>query len=84
MRAVTTQARAGQGHVLWLHGEAGIGKSRLAAEAGLVARAFGFTAYGGSARSHGTRTSYLIWQTIWRDLLDARSRRFRSRSSGPR
>jgi class 3 adenylate cyclase/tetratricopeptide (TPR) repeat protein len=70
VRAVTTQARAGNGHVLWLHGEAGIGKSRLAAEAGLIARAFGFTAYGGSARSHGTRTSYLIWQTIWRDLLE--------------
>jgi class 3 adenylate cyclase/tetratricopeptide (TPR) repeat protein len=70
IRAVTAEVRAGHGHVIWLHGEAGIGKSRLAAEAGRIARASGFTASGGGARSHGTRTSYLVWQAIWRDLLE--------------
>jgi class 3 adenylate cyclase/tetratricopeptide (TPR) repeat protein len=70
VRAVVTEVRAGSGHVLWLHGEAGIGKSRLAAEAADITRASGFTGFSGSARSHGTRTSYLVWQAIWRDLLE--------------
>jgi predicted ATPase/class 3 adenylate cyclase len=70
VRAVATQVRAGHGQVLWLHGGAGIGKSRLAAEVGRITGGSGFTWFGGSARSHGTRTSYLIWQAIWRDLLE--------------
>ncbi|HEX5994245.1 MAG TPA: AAA family ATPase, partial [Jiangellales bacterium] len=67
---IAARVRSGRGHLLWLHGEAGIGKSRLAAEICQVTQAFGFTGYGGSCRSHGTSTSYLVWRSIWRELLD--------------
>jgi class 3 adenylate cyclase/tetratricopeptide (TPR) repeat protein len=70
LRTLATRVRAGHGHLLWLHGEAGIGKSRLAAEVGRLTRASGFTGSAGSARSTGTKTSYLVWHTIWRDLLE--------------
>ncbi|HEY6596722.1 MAG TPA: tetratricopeptide repeat protein [Asanoa sp.] len=69
-RAIATRVRSGRGHLVWLRGEAGIGKSRLAAQIGQITRASGFTAYGGSCRSHGTSTSYLVWRSIWRELLE--------------
>jgi class 3 adenylate cyclase/tetratricopeptide (TPR) repeat protein len=68
LRTVAAQVRSGRGHLVWLHGDAGIGKSRLVAELDRITP--GFVRYGGSARSHGTTTSYLVWQTIWRDLLE--------------
>ena len=68
LRSVAAQVRVGRGQLLWMHGEAGIGKSRLAAEINGITP--GFVRCGGSARSHGTTTSYLVWRTIWRDLFE--------------
>ncbi|MFC7534231.1 tetratricopeptide repeat protein [Actinoplanes sp. GCM10030250] len=68
--ALGRQVRAGQGHMVWLHGEAGIGKTRLATETCRITRSLGFAEYGGGCRSHGTSASYLVWRSIWRDLLE--------------
>ena len=53
--------------------EAGLGKSRLTAEIVRLALAQGLVGYAGACQSHGTHTSYLVWQPIWRDFfaLDA-------------
>ena len=70
-QALVGRALAGEGQVVCLTGEAGIGKSRLGAEIVRIgASGLGFAVYGGACRSHGTTTSYLVWRSIWRDLLD--------------
>lgn len=66
---IVREVREGHGRVVWLHGEAGIGKSRLAAEACRITGTLGFTGYGDSCRSQGTNSSYLVWRSIWRELL---------------
>lgn len=68
-RALVERVRSGEGQVVSLTGEAGIGKSRLAAEVLQLAGRHGFAVFGGASRSHGTTTSYLVWRSIWRDLL---------------
>ncbi|AEV83522.1 Adenylate cyclase type 10 [Actinoplanes sp. SE50] len=68
--AFAKQVEKGHGHLVWLHGEAGIGKTRVADEALRAARALGFAEYAGGSRSHGKRTSYLVWRSIFRKLLD--------------
>ncbi|MET0419866.1 MAG: tetratricopeptide repeat protein [Actinoplanes sp.] len=70
LSALLQQAHAGRGHVVWLHGEAGVGKTRLAAETCRLSRGLGFTGYSDSCRSHGTSAAYLVWRSIWRELLD--------------
>ncbi|MBB4693958.1 tetratricopeptide repeat protein [Paractinoplanes abujensis] len=70
LEQVVREVRSGRGRVVWLHGEAGIGKSRLAAETCRITGTLGFTGYGGSCRSHGTSASYLVWRSIWRELLE--------------
>jgi predicted ATPase/class 3 adenylate cyclase len=70
IRALVVRALAGEGQVVCLTGEAGIGKSRLGAEAMRMAERLGFTVYDGACRSHGTTTSYVVWRSIWRDLLE--------------
>jgi class 3 adenylate cyclase/tetratricopeptide (TPR) repeat protein len=69
-RALAEQALVGNGQVVCLTGEAGIGKSRLGDEATRVAVGLGFSVYGGACRSHGTAISYLVWRSVWRDLLE--------------
>jgi class 3 adenylate cyclase/tetratricopeptide (TPR) repeat protein len=69
VRALAERALAGQGQLVFLTGEPGIGKSRLGVEAVRMAKGLGFAVYGGACRSHGTSTSYLVWRSIWRDLL---------------
>ncbi|SNS26360.1 tetratricopeptide repeat protein [Actinoplanes regularis] len=64
------QVSAGVGQLIWLHGEAGIGKTRLADEMLCITRSLGFTEYTGGCRSHGMSTSYLIWRSIFRKLLE--------------
>jgi adenylate cyclase len=59
----------GRGQIVGFTGEAGMGKSRLAAEAIRVAREKELVIYGGECQSYGTTTSYLVWQRIWRSLL---------------
>ncbi|MCO8274954.1 tetratricopeptide repeat protein [Actinoplanes sp. TRM 88003] len=70
LRALVHESLAGGGRIAWVHGEAGIGKSRLAAETCRITGTLGFTGYGGSCRSHGTSSSYLVWRSIWRELLE--------------
>jgi predicted ATPase/class 3 adenylate cyclase/Tfp pilus assembly protein PilF len=70
LRTLAQQVRAGSGLVVWLHGEAGIGKSRLAAEVCLATRTFGFGEYAGSCRPHGTSATYLVWRSMWQELLE--------------
>jgi predicted ATPase/class 3 adenylate cyclase len=70
IRTLVVHALAGQGQVVCLTGEAGIGKSRLGAEVIRTAEGLGLAVYDGACRSHGTTTSYLVWHSIWRDLLE--------------
>ena len=59
----------GEGHTIGLTAEAGMGKSRLAAE--VIARALemGFIGLGGNGVSHGATIPYLAWRPILRALL---------------
>jgi class 3 adenylate cyclase/tetratricopeptide (TPR) repeat protein len=69
-RALLDRAREGAGQVLTIIGEAGIGKSRLAAEIIRMAQDGGFAVFRGSAQALGTNTSYLAWRPVWHDLLE--------------
>jgi class 3 adenylate cyclase/tetratricopeptide (TPR) repeat protein len=70
IRALVARALAEEGQVVCLAGEAGIGKSRLGADVVRMAEELGFASYTGACRSHGTTTSYLVWRSIWSDLLE--------------
>jgi predicted ATPase/class 3 adenylate cyclase len=62
-------ARRGQGQILGVTAEAGMGKSRLMAELIRMARERQVVAYGGECQSHGTATPYLVWRSIWRSFF---------------
>jgi predicted ATPase/class 3 adenylate cyclase len=70
IRALAGRVLAGEGQVVCLAGEAGIGKSHLGAEVVRMAEGLGFAVYTGACRSHGTTTSYLVWRSIWSGLLE--------------
>ena len=57
--------RQGQGQVVGIVAEAGLGKSRLVAEVIGLARPKGFVGYGGACQSDGLHTPYLAWKSIW-------------------
>ncbi len=59
------QAAAGHGQVVGLTGEAGMGKSRLVAEAVRLASQRGWLHYGCECSSYGVNTSYHAWHAIW-------------------
>lgn len=63
------RARMGQGQVIAVVAEAGMGKSRLVEEALKVLGEDGLRTYAGAAASVGSATSYLVWQDIWSALL---------------
>lgn len=62
--------REGRGRVIGITAEAGMGKSRLAAEVIGRALAQGFVGYGGYGLSHGTQTPYLACRPLLRGLLE--------------
>ena len=63
-------ALQGNGQVIGITAEAGMGKSRLIAEVIRLARKRGFIGYGGACQSAGTNTPYLVWQPIWQAFFD--------------
>jgi hypothetical protein len=65
IREKIKQALGGRGQIVGITGEAGMGKSRLVAEAIHVAHENQLAGYGGECQSYGTNTSYLVWQDIW-------------------
>jgi class 3 adenylate cyclase/tetratricopeptide (TPR) repeat protein len=60
------QAHGGAGQVVPIVAEAGLGKSRLVAEAISRAGAAGLTGYGGECSATSTQTPYAAWQGLWR------------------
>ncbi len=58
-------AANGHGQVIGFTGEAGMGKSRLAAEAARQADARGWLCYDSECSSFGINTSYHAWHAIW-------------------
>jgi hypothetical protein len=58
-------AMRGHGQIIGITGEAGMGKSRLAAEGIRLARRRKFPGYGGACQSDGILTPYLVWAPIW-------------------
>jgi predicted ATPase/class 3 adenylate cyclase len=62
-------ARSGDGVVVGIAAEAGMGKSRLLAEFVRSVRAEGGLVAFGECPSFGTNASYFVWQEIWRTLL---------------
>ncbi|WP_395701953.1 tetratricopeptide repeat protein [Aquabacterium sp.] len=58
-------AAAGRGQLLRVVAEAGMGKSRLVAEAVRLARRGRFIGYGGACRLDGIRAPYGVWQGIF-------------------
>ncbi len=63
------RALAGNGQVVGLTAEAGMGKSRLAAEFISLAASRGVAVYAGECSSYGTTSSYLVWQGVWRGIF---------------
>ncbi len=67
------RAMTGRGQVVGLVGDAGMGKSRVVAEALSSAQQQGFTCIGGECQSFGVNAGYHVWHAVWRDVfrLDA-------------
>jgi predicted ATPase/class 3 adenylate cyclase len=63
------QSIRGQGQIVAILGEAGIGKSRLVAEAIKLAAAQNLISYGGECQSYGINSPYLVWQPIFRQFF---------------
>jgi adenylate cyclase len=66
----------GQGQIIAITAEAGMGKSRLVAEIIRLANARQFAGYIGECQSYGMNNSYLVWESILRaffgiDTVDA-------------
>ena len=62
-------AIGGDGRIVGIAAEAGMGKSRLVAEFVRSARRRGIVVAFGECQSFGTNSSYAVWREIWRRLL---------------
>jgi adenylate cyclase len=68
LRLITEKLHLGQsghGQLIGLVAEAGLGKSRLVAEAIRSAQEAGFISYGGACQSYALNTPYHPWKSIW-------------------
>lgn len=63
------RALRGEGQVVLISAEAGMGKSRLAAEVAQSAAGLGFEAHSGACNARSSQASYSMWHTIWRGLF---------------
>jgi adenylate cyclase len=63
------QARQGHGQIVSINAEAGMGKSRLAAEVIKIASKYFMCAYSGECQSYGTNISYHLWHSVWRGFF---------------
>ncbi|MCB0063980.1 MAG: tetratricopeptide repeat protein [Caldilineaceae bacterium] len=63
------QTQQGEGQIIVLTGEAGVGKSRLVAEIVRRVQIQGWRVHSGACESYGANSSYLVWHPIWRRLL---------------
>ena len=64
------EAREGHGAAVFVQAEAGVGKSRLLAEAVRLALGQGFMGYGGAAGGTGRHEPYRLWHGVWMALLE--------------
>lgn len=62
-------AAAGPGRLLWVEGEAGIGKTRLLSEADTIARDFGLGVLRGIGWSDPATPAYWVWTQVLRQAL---------------
>ncbi|MBI3244728.1 MAG: tetratricopeptide repeat protein [Chloroflexi bacterium] len=62
-------ALANRGQIIGITAEAGMGKSRLAAEIIKIASDYGMYGYGGACLSYGTKSNYLVWRDVLRGLF---------------
>ena len=60
----------GHGQIIALVGDAGLGKTRLAAEIIRLAAEGGLVGLGGECESFATETSYLVWRSIWSGFFE--------------
>ncbi|HLF27902.1 MAG TPA: tetratricopeptide repeat protein [Anaerolineae bacterium] len=63
------QVIQGHGRIVGITGEAGMGKSRLVAEIIRLSGQRHLIGYGGECLSYGTKSAYLVWQSIWRSFF---------------
>lgn len=70
LAAAVAAARAGRGQFVRIVAEAGMGKSRLVAEAIRLARREGFIGFGGACRQEGIRVPYRVWHDLWSAFFD--------------
>ena len=67
---ILAKAVEGQGQIIALVGEAGLGKTRLVAEIIRRATERGLVGLGGECESFATETSYLVWRSVWSGFFD--------------
>ena len=65
LEAALADALAGRGRVLGITADAGMGKSRLVAEALRLATRSRFIGYGGAGQAGGLGTPYFAWRPVW-------------------
>ena len=70
LREVLRDAAASPGRLLWVEGEAGIGKTRLLSEAESIAEAEGTRVVRGAGWSDAATPAFWVWTQVLRRLLD--------------